>query len=102
MGLKAPGHSTWVDPTKMDTEDSGIFLFSGSKSKAKTVAEPVVEAPAPVLIDAIPEDQKEWKSRPKIKRSLPVLTPELAKVLVVSGQDIIQMAAMYAKTVQKL
>jgi hypothetical protein len=86
----------------MDTEDSGIFLFSGSKSKTRTVSEPVVEAPAPFLSDAVSEDQKVWKSRPKIRPSLPILTPELAKVIVVSGQDVIRMATIYAKTVQNL
>lgn len=81
----------------MEAEDSGIFLFAGSKSKTKTVAEPVPEEP--VLIEEIPVVEAVWKSRPKVRRSLPVLTDDLKKIIVVSGEDILRMSAIYAKTV---
>lgn len=84
----------------MEAEDSGIFLFSGSKSKTKTVVEPI---PAePVLIEEKPVIEEVWKARPKVKRSLPALTDDLKKVIVVSGQDILRMSTIYAKTVEHL
>lgn len=81
----------------MEAEDSGIFLFAGSKSKTKTVVEPVVDVP--VLVEETPKVEEVWKARPKVKRSLPVLTDDLKKTIVVSGEDIIRMASIYAKTV---